>query len=85
MVLLLHFRVHLISLYVKPKWALLELEPKRLMPPSKGEHLEQVQTSRTTPISPKAKPIYSHMVGRLYLVHMKISTMIGWTIGSRVQ
>ena len=60
------------------------------------QHLEQAQTSRTipispkaqtswtTPISPKAKPVDSHMVGWLYLGHMEIPTMIAWTTYSKV-
>jgi hypothetical protein len=31
--------------------------PKRILPPFKGEHLERVLTSHTTPVSPKAKPV----------------------------
>jgi hypothetical protein len=62
---LLHFRARL-TFYVVPKHALRELEgPRRLLPRDKGEHLEHawVQTNRLAPISPKDKPLGSHMVG----------------------
>ena len=59
---LLHF--YCLSLYVIPKWALQELErAQRLLPHVKGEHLERPWTSQPAPISPKDKPLSSHMVG----------------------
>jgi len=35
----------------------------RLLPPSKGEYLGRAWTSWPAPISPKGKPLGSHMVG----------------------
>ena len=56
---------------------------QRLLPPLKGEQLKQEHASRLVPISPKGKPLRSHMVGK-FPVHSDIPTMFGWTIGGRV-
>ena len=75
MVLLHHLRMGL-TLYIIRKQASQELEaPRRLLPPSKGEHLEQAQTSQLALISPKDKPIGSQMVGSKYPVHLHAPTM----------
>jgi hypothetical protein len=53
---LLQFQVGL-SICVISKCALQDLErTQQLLVPFEGEHLEQVWTSRPTPISPKGKP-----------------------------
>jgi hypothetical protein len=68
MVLLHHLRVGL-TLYIIQKQPSQELEaPRRLLPPSKGEHLEQAQTSQLAPIG-------SQMVGSKYPVHPHAPTM----------
>ena len=36
---------------------------RRLLPPCKGEHLEHERTSWHGPISPKGKPLDTHMLG----------------------
>ena len=68
------------SLHVIPKRAIQKLEAtQRLLPPFKGEHLEQAQRSWQAPCNPKGKPLSSHMVGGKYPVHLDTPTMIGWT------
>ena len=74
--LLFHF-LSWYSLYVVSKHALQELE-------GKGEHLEGTRTSWSTSISPRGKPLGSHMVSWKYLAHPKTPTMIGRIIGGRV-
>ena len=60
--MLIHF--YCLSVYVLLKWALQELEgAQRLLPPFKGEHLERAWTNQPAPISPKDKPLSSHVVG----------------------
>ena len=62
---LLHFRVcrrvHVIPKQAEGSW--------RLLPTSKGENLEQAQTSWLAPLFPKGKPLGSHMVSWKYMVH----------------
>ena len=53
-------------------------------PPFEGKHLEHARTSRSAPISPKGKPLGSHMVGWKYPVHPDTHTMIVWTISVKV-
>ena len=53
-------------------------------PPFEDGHLEHARTSRSAPISPKGKPLGSHMVGWNYPIHPDTPTMIGWIIGVRV-
>ena len=79
---LLHLWVGL-SLFVILIRALQEFEgPQRLLPPFKAEHLARARTSQP-PIS-VASPRFPH--GWLkYLVHPDSPTIIGWTIGHRVQ
>ena len=52
---------------------------RRLLPPCKGEHLEHERTSWHGPISPKGKPLDTHMLGWKNLIHPNTPTMIGWT------
>lgn len=60
----------------------------RTLPPIKDEHCEHVQTSQHARISLKGKPLGSHMVGWIYLVHPSPPPPSGvydwWTIGGRV-
>ena len=50
-----------------------------LLPPFGGEHLDWKWTSRLAPLSPKAKPRGSHMVGWIHPIHLDTPTMLGWT------
>lgn len=75
-----------LNLYVISKRTSWELEgTQRLLPRFKSEHLEHARTSQPTPISPKGKPLGSHMVGWQYLAHPYTPTLIGSIIGGRVQ
>ena len=48
-----------------------------ILPPFQGEHLEHAQTSWPSSISPKDKPLSSHMIDRKYPAHPYAPTMIG--------
>ena len=79
-----HFQVGL-NWYVILKWALRELEgSQRLLPPFEGEHLERARTSWPTPISPKGKPLGSHMIGWKYSFYPNTPNIIEWIIDVRV-
>ena len=59
--------VHVLSwtkLYIILKLELQEIEgPRILLPLFEGKHLEHMWISLRAPISPKDKPLTSHMVG----------------------
>ena len=72
--MLLHFRGGL-SLCI-PETGIMRIRrsqrirrPQRLLPPFKGEQLEQAQTSWMAPISSRGEPLVSHMIGCKYHVH----------------
>ena len=77
---LLHFWAGL-SLYVILKWQCMKITglQRLLLPPFGGEHLDWKWTSRLAPLSPKAKPRGSHMVGWIHPIHLDTPTMLGWT------
>ena len=62
--------IHLSLVHVTPQWALRKIRcPRRLL----------------SPISPKGKPLGSHMVGWKYPICLDITpNMVGWNIGGRV-
>ena len=85
----MHYGVALFSSWSKsicdPKTSMTKIRaPKDCWLPFQDFHLERAQTSQPAPISPKGKPLGSHMVGQQFPVHPDTPTMIGWTTGGRV-
>ena len=65
--------------------ALRELEgPEQLLHPFKGEHLNGREQASRHISPPRVGPRFPNMVGCKHQVHLDMSTIIGWIIGSKV-